>query len=123
MRELLLSHFTRRPKMQVQDMVKLIYQNEFGGGHMIENEEESLKRLIEECRHVERHFSVCTPFTATFGTPFGNLTGEPSGVSVGEAFEDIGNGLYRFNLAFLKPTGLNARTLNRFFVNTANSVR
>ena len=123
MRELLLSHFIRRPKMQVQDMVKLIYQNEFGGGHMIENEEESLKRLIEECRHVERHFSVCTPFTATFGTPFGNLTGEPSGVSVGEAFEDIGNGLCRLNLRGLADSFVNLETINRFFIYTSRAVK
>lgn len=107
--------------MQIQDMVKLIYQNEFAGGHMIENEEESLKRLNEECRHIERHFSVAGNNGEETGEVFGGTfrdAGEPF-----EAFEDIGNGLCRFNLAFLKNTGISTRTLNRFFVNTANSVR
>ncbi len=101
----MIKHLACRPKMQIQDMVKLIYQNEFAGGHIIKNEEDSLHRLKEECRHIERHFSVS------------GKCGDKS-----EVFEDIGNGLCRFNLAFLKHTDLNIRTLNRFFVNTANSV-
>ena len=34
--------------MELTDMVKLLYQNEFGPGHMISDESESLKRLTEE---------------------------------------------------------------------------
>lgn len=36
------------PKMEIKDAVKHIYQSEFGGGHLITDEEASLKRLEEE---------------------------------------------------------------------------
>ena len=40
--------------MQLQDMVKLIYQNEFAGGHMIADEKESLKRLEDEFEAIKK---------------------------------------------------------------------
>ena len=40
--------------MQIQDMVKLIYQNEFAGGHMIKNEKDSMKRLYEEYTAIDK---------------------------------------------------------------------
>ena len=33
----LLMQYERYPGMQIADMVKLIYQNEFAGGHLITN--------------------------------------------------------------------------------------
>ena len=38
-------HLDRYPKMQPQDVVKLLYQGEFGPGHMIKDPAASLKRL------------------------------------------------------------------------------
>ena len=35
LQEVLLWHQQRYPRMQIQDLVKLVYQNEFAGGHMI----------------------------------------------------------------------------------------
>ena len=34
--------------MQIQDAVKLIYQNEFGGGHMLKSKEDAYARIIAE---------------------------------------------------------------------------
>ena len=48
MKEILLEHFHRYPQMQLQDAVKLLYQSEFGGGHMITSPEKSLKSLEDE---------------------------------------------------------------------------
>ena len=48
MRELLLKHMERYPKMQVTDTVKLLYQSEFGGGHMIVNPAKSLEWIRKE---------------------------------------------------------------------------
>ena len=39
---ILITHANRYPLMQPQDAVKLIYQNEFGGGHLIRDEEACL---------------------------------------------------------------------------------
>ena len=70
---ILLEHFNKYPEMQVQDMIKLIYQNEFAGGHLIDDEQESLKRLQAEMENLEN-----------------------SGLNEEKPlFEDIGNGLVR----------------------------
>ena len=99
MKNLLLRQYQKYPAMQIQDMVKLIYQNEFAGGHLVRNEQDSLSRLEEECRTL----------TLRTGTLF-------------DTFENIGNGLCRLHLAAL-PDGTDMATLNRFFVNSANPVR
>ena len=65
MKEILLEHFHRYPQMQLQDAVKLLYQSEFGGGHMVTSPEKSLKSLEDEnllwC--VKVLGEVCTGFT------------------------------------------------------------
>ena len=38
-RDILLTHAARYPKMQPTDAVKLLFQSEFGGGHLVANEE------------------------------------------------------------------------------------
>ena len=100
MKELLLRQYKRYPLMQIQDMVKFIYQNEFAGGHLIKNSMDSLQRLEEEYSAMEDAGAL--PNDGMFG--------------------DIGNGLCRFYLTGLKNSGLNIATVNRFFVNTANLI-
>jgi uridine kinase len=85
--------------MQLQDLIKLIYQNEFAGGHLIKNEIESLKLLTDETDSL--------------------LIRDTSKAS---AFEYIGNGLYRLYLTALKNSDVNLSTVNRFFIYTANNV-
>ena len=53
MKNILLSHYITYPKMQIQDAVKLIYQNEFGPGHLVRDEASSLERLREEMKLLE----------------------------------------------------------------------
>ncbi|NLT96994.1 MAG: hypothetical protein GXW96_02355 [Christensenellaceae bacterium] len=98
MKELMLRHFRRYPAMQIQDMVKLLHQSEFAGGHMIADAAESLRRLEEECRSL------------------------PPGTAA-EAFEDIGDGLCRLHLSRLPALGVSPATVNRLFVATAATVK
>jgi hypothetical protein len=93
---LLREQYELYPLLQIQDMVKLLYQNEFGPGHMVASEADSLQRLQAECM---------------------NLCGCPPK----DVFEEIGNGLCRLHLAALKDKGISLATVNRFFVHTANS--
>ncbi|MDD4504425.1 MAG: hypothetical protein PHS15_06320 [Clostridiaceae bacterium] len=88
------------PKMQIPDMVKLIYQNEFAGGHLISNEDDCLKRLTEEIQGLGKYSQ-----NATFPA----------------AFEEIGNGLCRLHLAAVQSADVDITTINRFFISTANS--
>lgn len=88
--------------MQIQDIVKLIYQNEFAGGHIIKNEKDSLQRLQEECHCLEQK----SPNTRI-----------PEFV-----FEEIGNDLCRLHLQALQSNNIEPATVNRFFLNTANSI-
>ncbi len=93
MREYLKEHVRRYPGMQVTDAVKLLYQSEFGGGHMIANPAKSLRWIEEEWK-----------------TDKGNRNGD--------AVESIGNGMSRIHLSALDQ-GLFPETLNQLFVQTA----
>lgn len=45
---ILIEHNQRYPHMVIQDFVKLIYQNEFGGGHLISDPQKSLEHILDE---------------------------------------------------------------------------
>ncbi|HOV69094.1 MAG TPA: hypothetical protein PLZ84_02080 [Clostridia bacterium] len=98
-KDLLCRHYAVYPKMQVQDMVKLVYQNEFAGGHMIANVRDSLLRLQEE-----------------------RSSGRINMSYFADIFEDIGNNLCRLHLAVFNKYDISAETVNRFFIVTANLV-
>lgn len=92
--EVLKRHALQYPLMQPKDAVKLIYQSEFGGGHLIEDATVSLNRLKEE-------YSVTPQIDAP-------LT------------ECIGNGIVRVNLCALDAHGICVERLNSVFVRSAN---
>lgn len=94
LRRILLSHAGRYPQMEPQDGVKLIYQNEFGGGHLITGPDQALAALAKE-RSV-------TPFD-----PAAPLS------------EDLGDGMVRVNLAALDGENYPLEQLNRDFVRSA----
>jgi len=102
-KNLLLKQYELYPKMQIQDMVKLIYQNEFAGGHLIVNKMDSFKRLEEEYNSLKSH----------------HLNRKES---YNTAFEDIGNGLCRLHLSSVINADIDLITINMFFINTANSI-
>ncbi len=102
LQEVLLWHQQRYPRMQIQDLVKLAYQNEFAGGHMIADAAISLQRLRAE---------------------FQAIAGNCSGEKPDEVFVGIGNGLCRLQLAAIESTGIHLTTVNQIFVNTARSRR
>ena len=89
---ILKSHAKRYPLMQPCDAVKLIYQNEFGGGHLIRDEEACLNYLRREYADLEK---------------------DPTA----PLYEDIGNGIVRVNLAAVKPEDL--EHLCRAFIDSA----
>lgn len=92
MKEILRAHFQKYPEMQPQDAVKLCFQSEFGGGHMIPSKERALARLTDEIEQ--------TPQTD------------------GTLLEDIG-GYYRLYLRSMQNSGLRPETLNGLFCYTA----
>jgi uridine kinase len=101
-RALLKKQYDLYPKMQIQDMIKLIHQNEFADGHMINNEYDSLRRLEDELRLLDQVTQKENVFV--------------------DDFEDIGNNLCRLNLTALKHNDISTKTINRISINTANSV-
>lgn len=97
--KVLFEHSILYPRMDIEDFVKLVYQNEFGGGHMVLDEASSLARLTEEWN-------------------------EPSYAEIlGPLTEDIGNGIIRLNLRPAKRSGFSPMTVNRIFVLSANSIK
>lgn len=93
---ILWEHAARYPEMQPADAVKLIYQNEFGGGHLIRDMEKCLEYLRRE-------------YSATRHDPSTPL------------FEPIGNGILRVNLASVGEDGL--ERLGRDFIASAEAHR
>ena len=89
---ILITHANRYPLMQPQDAVKLIYQNEFGGGHLIRDEEACLNYLRREYATLEK---------------------DPTA----PLYEDIGNGIIRVNLAALREEDL--EQLGKAFIDSA----
>ena len=87
----LIAHAKKYPLMLPCDAVKLLYQNEFGGGHLVQDEKLSLARIKEE------YMSVSC------------LSAEMHPV-------DIGNHLVRFPLAALHKNKISPEELNRIFV-------
>lgn len=90
--QILREHAKRYPIMQPTDAVKLIYQNEFGGGHLIRDEQACLNYLCREYESVEKDDSI-------------------------PLYEDIGNGIVRVNLAAVKEEDLGQ--LGRDFIRSA----
>lgn len=95
--EIIKQHAERYPLMQPQDAVKLLYQGEFGGGHLISSPSASLKRLEEEY--------ALTPQTDA------PLT------------ESIGNGIVRVNLCALDANSVSVIKLNDVFVRSSAEVK
>lgn len=89
---ILRAHAARYPEMQPTDAVKLIYQNEFGGGHLIRDEEACLAYLRREYASVKPDPSV-------------------------PRYEPIGNGLVRMNLVAVESDAL--EQLGRDFIRSA----
>ena len=92
LRTTLIAHAKQYPLMQPRDAVKLIYQNEFGGGHLIRDEQACLNYLRREYADLEKDPTV-------------------------PLYEDIGNGIVRVNLAAVKPEDL--EKLGRDFICSA----
>ncbi len=97
MKDIMLAQLHKYPLMQVADMVKLLYQSEFAGGHLIDDPPGSLRRISSECR------------TARL-------------VVAEEAFEPIGGGLCRLHLGAMPALRLRPETVNRLFIATAETV-
>lgn len=97
MKDILMEHIRRYPQMQVTDAVKLLYQSEFGGGHMIANPARSLEWIKNDWK-----LARISP-----------LETEPL------VLEEIGGGICRIDLNALSE-GLAPETLNQMFVKTAD---
>ena len=88
--EVLKEHINKYPLMEVKDVVKLIYQNEFAGGHLVD---------------AENSFSMLKKEWESFGK------------NCKKGFERIGNNLVR---DYLNIKEENLETLNNFFIYTSS---
>lgn len=100
LQQVLKKHKEKYPEMELTDIVKLIYQNEFGGGHLIPDEEASLQWIQQE-------YENCRLSSHEWESPL---------------WESIGNGSYRLSLQCLEE-GLAATTLNRMFAESAKQIQ
>lgn len=96
--EILTYHAQKYPLMQPQDAVKLVFQNEFGGGHMVFDRSRCFDRLLQEFRSTEKLENISTT-------------------------EPIGNGIVRVNLACTEFTEAHLNVLNEVFIASANDIK
>lgn len=94
--DVLLRHFAQYPKMEAQDAVKLLYQQEFGPEHAVKDAGKALALLRQE-------MAALPP-----------REGEP-------LYEPIGNGLCRLNLRPCAERGIPAEDIARLFLETAQT--
>lgn len=94
LKQILTDHARRYPLMEPTDAVKLIYQNEFGGGHLIWDEDSCAVYLHREYESVTQ--SKTLPLT-----------------------EEIGNGLVRIYLQALDAHGISPEALAETFIRSA----
>lgn len=106
MKDILKYHIKHYPLMQPVDVVKLVFQSEFGGGHLIKDSRASLERIINEVDDMER-------------------LAEERKKKVGEEgfLVPIGNDIVRVNLANLKENHMTAELLNDCFISSARQVK
>ncbi|MBR1683911.1 MAG: hypothetical protein IJ708_02150 [Clostridia bacterium] len=90
-------HALRYPLMQPVDAVKLLYQRNFGGGHLVNDPGSSLERIVRELETMED-------------------TGE-------EAVIPLGNGMVRVPLGCIRAGKLTAENLNALFVRSSEIYR
>lgn len=95
MKSILLAHAAKYPMMEPTDAVKLLYQSEFGGGHLIQDANLCLDYLLRE-------------YTST-----PQISGFP-------LTEEIGNGFVRINLAALDQNSLSVEELGSAFFLSAS---
>ena len=94
LRQILSAHAARYPLMTPCDAVKLLYQNEFGGGHLIRDRERAMAFLQAEYESTPHDPSL-------------------------PLFEDIGNGMVRVMLAALDGSAYPPEALMDDFVRSA----
>ncbi len=92
--KLLCTHAAKYINMSPQDVIKLLFQNEFGGGHLISDPKVSFIRLQEEFNQAEHDLSA-------------------------PLLENIGNGFVRVMLGALNPAEYSLESLNKDFVRSA----
>lgn len=96
LRDILLYHRAAYPAMELRDEVKLIYQNEFGGGHLIDAPDAALSRLTQELESLK-----------------------DTGAAL---FDPVGNGSVRVNL-YPAQGRLSPETLFKIFLLSSRRVR
>ena len=99
LRQALTEEYRSHRPMRPVDLLKLVYQNEFGCGHLIDDPHSAWSRLVEEERSL-----------TTVGRK-------------GCDYSLIGNGLARLHLRSVARTGLDIKTLYRFFLLSARQMR
>jgi uridine kinase len=85
----------RYPQAELIDLFKLIYQNEFGCGHLVTDPGGNFRRLLDE------------------------IAALPEQADDSPAVEQIGGGFCRLHLRAMKQTGLSPKTLQSIFLLSA----
>ena len=93
--DIILGQHEKYPKLQIKDIIKALYQSEFGCAHFVADEKSAEKYLTDELKRIEN-----TKYDGGF-------------------IESIGHSFSRVHLRGLKESGMSAVTLLKLFIITS----
>ena len=94
-KNIVIAHKEKYPELQIEDLVKLAYQNEFGNSHMLNNIDNAKQALIKEIDKLQTK-----DYTE---------------------YEDVGNGYVRVYLSSLESHGLDIDKLFEIMLQSADN--
>lgn len=97
-KQVIIDHYNMYKSMEIIDIIKLIYQNEFGGGHLISDQNKCLNYIINEY----------------------NLSKKEKNIPL---YVDVGNGLIRLNLNSSESDKIDLYKLNEIFILSSEKVK
>lgn len=109
---LLQAHLERYPMMQISDVVKLLYQSEFGPGHLISDPLVCLNRLKDEYAYVEPDDSI--PLIEDIGDGFARIPRADTDLIKSILLKKKGNNMKALVAYFSAESGRTAKVAKDF---------
>lgn len=98
MEDIIIKNIKKYPLTQPDDIIKLVFQSEYGGGHLIKNEQDSLSCLINEINELNEYID-------------------------GDIFEEIGSGKERLHINVDNSADIPAKLINKMHVASSAETR
>ena len=97
-KEIIINHVNNYPEMEATDYIKLLFQNEFGGGHLVTDKDKCLQYIKYEFDNTEKKENI-------------------------PLYTEIGNGIIRVNLNSIHSYLIDIESLCEIFIKSSKEVK